>query len=290
MQEQQADTATDTDVDNELSPAEIEANKKEAEKLGLARNQKVFEEAMKLQQRLKVATDAQDKAEIKKVSEEIQTFMKKHAPPPYRSGEFDPDFMRLYQKEPFLGGVSAGVSKVVTTEMPTAFVGVRANGKSHEAILGLNPVFFRGCTEKQRLGVLRHEIYHLIFSAHLLLAPSESTAIRCFGTGQPTWQSTASLVLKICQEWSFARGKNQSIPRQGSRSTTLMGSLSKTLRNWSLPIGIFEELRKIQEKLGDKDSSIAIGFWHRNLGRSQQLGRRSGRSSGTSQRQSSRND
>jgi predicted metal-dependent peptidase len=93
----------------------------------------------------------------------------------YQAGEFNGDFMRLYQSEPFFAGVSAEVTKIIDNRVPTAYMGVRANGKLYELILGLNAKFFRNLNEKERQGILKHELYHLIFQHVLSRSVSEES-------------------------------------------------------------------------------------------------------------------
>jgi len=81
----------------------------------------------------------------------------------YYEGEFDPDFTQLFLEESFLGGISIGVSKRADFSVPTAYVGVRRNGNNHDVVLGFNPSFMRKLNKLQRLGVIRHELYHLVF-------------------------------------------------------------------------------------------------------------------------------
>jgi hypothetical protein len=82
---------------------------------------------------------------------------------PYKPGEFDPVWLNLYMNDPFLGGVSLQVTKVANFSQPTAYVAVRRNGKSHEVVMGFNPKFLRELPMNKKLGVLKHELYHLIF-------------------------------------------------------------------------------------------------------------------------------
>lgn len=80
-----------------------------------------------------------------------------------RTDEFDFDFLELYMSDPFLGGVSLDITKVVDQACPTAYVGVRKNGARHEVIMGFSPKFMRGMSREERKGVICHELYHVIF-------------------------------------------------------------------------------------------------------------------------------
>lgn len=100
-----------------------------------------------------------DEKEVKKLKEVILRIEKSK----YYEGEFEPDFAQLYMMEPFLGGISVSVSKRADFSVPTAYVGIRKVDNSHDVVMGFNPSFFRSLSKKQRQGVIRHELYHLVF-------------------------------------------------------------------------------------------------------------------------------
>jgi predicted metal-dependent peptidase len=68
---------------------------------------------------------------------------------------------RLLMKEPFFASLSRNVSKTASTAIATA--GVRVNPDTARFEMIYNPGFFAGLSDVQRLGVLKHEFYHLIF-------------------------------------------------------------------------------------------------------------------------------
>jgi predicted metal-dependent peptidase len=68
---------------------------------------------------------------------------------------------RLLMNEPFFAGVSRRVDKRAHRGIPTA--GVRINPKTVQFEMLYNPDFFAKLTDKQKLGVLKHEFYHLMF-------------------------------------------------------------------------------------------------------------------------------
>ena len=68
---------------------------------------------------------------------------------------------RLLMNEPFFAGISRRVDKRPHRGVPTA--GVRINPKTVQFELVYNPDFFAKLTDKQKLGVLKHEFYHLVF-------------------------------------------------------------------------------------------------------------------------------
>jgi len=70
----------------------------------------------------------------------------------------------LMFKEPFYGLFLVGMNKKYRNDLPTA--GVSKNGMGVQ--LAINPEFFDGLTEKQQIGLLKHEILHVSFG-HLIL-------------------------------------------------------------------------------------------------------------------------
>ena len=68
---------------------------------------------------------------------------------------------RLLMREPFFAGISRRVDKTATSAIPTA--GVRLNTATGYFEMLYNPEFFEKLTDTQKLGVLKHEFYHLIF-------------------------------------------------------------------------------------------------------------------------------
>ena len=68
---------------------------------------------------------------------------------------------RLLMNEPFFAGLSRRIDKQKTTSIPT--VGVTVDKKSAQFVLMYNPSFFEKLSDKEKLGVLKHEFYHLVF-------------------------------------------------------------------------------------------------------------------------------
>jgi len=68
---------------------------------------------------------------------------------------------RLLMNEPFFAGLSRRIDKRKTTEIPTA--GVTVDKKSAQFVLLYNPEYFASLSDKEKLGVLKHEFYHLVF-------------------------------------------------------------------------------------------------------------------------------
>ena len=67
---------------------------------------------------------------------------------------------RLLLAEPFFASISRRIDKTASTAIPTA--GVRLNKSTGYFEMLYNPEFFEGLPDVQKLGVLKHEFYHLI--------------------------------------------------------------------------------------------------------------------------------
>lgn len=74
--------------------------------------------------------------------------------------EFEQDFLQVYMHEPFLGGISLGISKYADAGCGTAYVGI--DKETHELVMGYNPYFFRSMKAHEREGVIIHELYHVV--------------------------------------------------------------------------------------------------------------------------------
>ncbi len=68
---------------------------------------------------------------------------------------------RLLMDEPFFAALSRRIDKRASTAIPTA--GVKVDKDRGTFVMLYNPEFFDGLTDKQKLGVLKHEFYHLVF-------------------------------------------------------------------------------------------------------------------------------
>ena len=68
---------------------------------------------------------------------------------------------RLLMDEPFFAALSRRIDKRESTAIPTA--GVKVDKDRGTFVMLYNPEFFDGLTDKQKLGVLKHEFYHLVF-------------------------------------------------------------------------------------------------------------------------------
>jgi len=68
---------------------------------------------------------------------------------------------RLLMREPFFAALSRRIDKIATTAIPTA--GVRVNPDSAQFELMYNPEFMGALSDEHKLGILKHEFYHLVF-------------------------------------------------------------------------------------------------------------------------------
>ena len=71
---------------------------------------------------------------------------------------------RLLMNEPFFAALSRRIDKRPSNAIPTAGVRVSENGHFE---LSYNPEFFAKLSDKEMAGVLKHELYHLVFE-HVL--------------------------------------------------------------------------------------------------------------------------
>lgn len=73
--------------------------------------------------------------------------------------DIEKHLVHLYHAEPFWGHVSRSVTKRRSHDIPTACVSVR----KREFLMQWNDKFFSRLSDKQILGVLQHELMHLVF-------------------------------------------------------------------------------------------------------------------------------
>jgi len=83
---------------------------------------------------------------------------------------------RLLQQEPFFASLSRRIHKQATNAIPTA--GVCINPQTAQFEMVYNPEFMAGLTDKQKLGVLKHEFYHIIFEHVTGRLPAEGMNIK----------------------------------------------------------------------------------------------------------------
>jgi len=100
---------------------------------------------------------------------------------------------RLLMNEPFFAGVSRRVDKRPNRGIPTA--GVRINPKTVQFEMVYNPDFFAKLTDKQKLGVLKHEFYHLVFDHVTGRNPSPPTEDGKPGEFAKLWNYATDLAI-----------------------------------------------------------------------------------------------
>jgi predicted metal-dependent peptidase len=83
---------------------------------------------------------------------------------------------RLLQQEPFFASLSRRIHKAPSKHIPTA--GVRINPQSAQFEMLYNPDFMAGLTDKEKLGVLMHEFYHIIFEHVTTRLPAEGMSMK----------------------------------------------------------------------------------------------------------------
>ena len=71
------------------------------------------------------------------------------------------DLYYLLREEPFFAAFSRNINKSASTAIPTA--GVRINKETQQFEMIYNPSFFLSLTDAERIDVLKHEFYHVIF-------------------------------------------------------------------------------------------------------------------------------
>lgn len=82
---------------------------------------------------------------------------------------------RLLQQEPFFACISRRIHKSPTKAIPTA--GVRINPHNQQFEMVYNPDFMGKLTDKEKLGVMMHEFYHVIFEHVTSRLPPEGMSM-----------------------------------------------------------------------------------------------------------------
>lgn len=95
----------------------------------------------------------------------IGGFKVRHEPDPSVNPEeydMNPAIIETMMTEPFLGRFAMEILKKEDWKVETAYVGV--SKESRGIVLGYNPDFMRSLSMKHRVGVIKHEYYHVLFS------------------------------------------------------------------------------------------------------------------------------
>jgi predicted metal-dependent peptidase len=181
-----------------------------------------------------------------------------NVPPSANIDHLNSVFLKLFRNEPFLGAISMAITKVGDTKQPTAYIGVRPNGKTQEVVMGFNPKFMDEQTEEKQLGVIKHELLHMIFQHIFTRSVGEKSY-------QLLWNWATDLAINSIigkenlPEMCLLPGHTPVDPKTGKK---VEGPYAEYIQNAPLMMAsdyYFEGLRKIQEEQGDSDCDIAIG-------------------------------
>ena len=196
---------------------------------------------------------------------------------------------KLLQAEPFFASLSRRIQKRSSTAIPTA--GVRLNKDTAQFEMLYNPQFFEDMTDKERLGVLKHEFYHIIFEHVTGRLPSEGMspiwnvatdlAINSHLMGElpeggcfPTVEPFQDYPLGMSAEWYFSKLQNdeQFKPKdgegegEGEGEGNGSGQPSDARASYLYAAGL--RPRSLQRKLLDtRDAHITDGCTHCSLRR-----------------------
>lgn len=203
----------------------------------------------------------EDKEKLAKVNDrhEAEAAGEEVEPEPLRHWDLEGLFGDLYMTEPFLGSVSSGITKVADSKQPTAYVGVRPNGKSHEIIMGYNPKFLREiATKAKRQGVIKHELFHIILQHIFTRSVGEKTYAQLWN-----WATDMAINSLIGEdnlpEMCLIPGKSPIDPKTGKPVEGQYADyIANAPKNESSDY-YFEGLRRIQDEMGDGDGEIAAG-------------------------------
>lgn len=112
-----------------------------------------------------------------------------NVPPSYNlqrtMDEIDQSLFKLYTEEPLLGMVGLYLGKYADFKCKTAYV---MCDKTHNLRLGFSPEFMSTLPANHKLGVLKHEYYHVIFMHILGRQPTDKNEWQC-------WNIAADLVV-----------------------------------------------------------------------------------------------
>jgi predicted metal-dependent peptidase len=203
-----------------------------------------------------------DKEEAEKVKKQVQEHLENEDVEIIDESKdisfLNPVFLELFRNEPFLGQISMNITKVADAKMPTAYIGARPNGNSLEIMMGFNPKFMASLTKEQQFGVIKHEIYHMVFQHIFSRAMGDSN-------------------YKVLWNWATDLAINSIIGKENLPDLCLIPGHTPTDPKTGKPIDgpyaeyiqkaihkqssdhYFEELKKIQQEQGDEDLTIAIG-------------------------------
>lgn len=175
--------------------------------------------------------------------------------------EFDLNFhtARLLMSEPFFAAISRRVNKRASFGIPTA--GVMVNKETAQFEMLYNPGFFEGLTDVEKLAVLKHEFYHIIFKHVTDRAPWNNDDS---DVNAKVWNICTDLAIN-----SHISGLPDNALVPGKADTPFAGLPPMMAAEWYIP-----EVKKLMEQQQQSGSS------GQNNGQSQSGDTISGQSSG----------
>jgi len=197
-------------------------------------------------------------AKAKEYDEDGNEIIPNNVPPSEDISNLNPAFLHLFRNEPFLGSVSMGITKIGDSKQPTAYIGVRPNGQSHEIIMGFNPKFMGELDQTKQQGVVKHELMHMIFQHIFTRSVGEKSY-------QVLWNWATDLAINSIigkdnlPEMCLIPGHLPIDPKTGKPVEGPYAQFILNAPHNQTSDFYFEGLRKIQEEQGDSDSEIAIG-------------------------------
>jgi predicted metal-dependent peptidase len=205
---------------------------------------------------LKKASDKAEQSEADLLDGDDNTPV--NVPPSVDISYMNNIFLKLFRNEPFLGAISMAITKIGDAKQPTAYIGVRPNGNSQEIVMGFNPKFMNEQTEEKQIGVIKHELFHMIFQHIFTRSVGEKSY-------QVLWNWATDLSINSIigkdnlPEMCLLPGHRPNDPKTGK---PIEGAYAEYIEKAPLMMAsdyYFEGLRKIQEEQGDNDCDIAIG-------------------------------
>lgn len=170
-----------------------------------------------------------------------------------------PIFLELFRLEPFLGAISMSITKIADRKQPTAYIGARPNGNGQEIIMGFNPEFMFKLTKEQQFGVIKHEIYHMVFQ-HIF---SRAVFDKQYST-MWNWATDLAINSIIGKEnlpdMCLLPGHNPIDPKTGKPVDGVYAEYIKTAPNKQASDLYFEQLKKIYQEQEDGEGSITYAL------------------------------
>lgn len=152
----------------------------------------------------------------------------------------DKHLVQFLQSSPFMAQVSQVIRKVATHDLPTA--GVAYNPATDEIVLYWNPDFMASLTEPEVMGILAHELYHVIL---LHITARKKTKMRM-------WNVAADLAINSIIIKSDGYGSS------GSRTLPACGLIPGQMPR----IGLEAREMTAEEKAASPAAALIASFPH----------------------------